>query len=83
VWAAVVGGLLLATVQQGLRLNGVDPVYFSIVTGACIVAGVAFDRGVQRIVLNRMLGRPSGGPPPGARKPDVVASASAGSRTDS
>src|SRR5215207_10904521 len=83
VWAAVVGGLLLATVQQGLRLNGVDPVYFSIVTGICIVAGVAFDRGVQRMMLNRMLGRPTGGPPTGARQPDVVASASAGSRADS
>lgn len=64
VWAAVVGGLLLATLQQGLRLNGVDPVYFSIVQGLCIVAGVVFDRGVQHIVLNRMLGRPSDGPPP-------------------
>ena len=64
VWAAVVGGLLLATLQQGLRLNGVDPVYFSIVQGLCIVAGVVFDRGVQRIVLNRMLGRPADEPPP-------------------
>ena len=63
VWAAVVGGLLLATLQQGLRLNGVDPVYFSIVTGACIVAGVVFDRGVQRIALSRILGRPPEEPP--------------------
>ena len=52
VWAAVVGGLLLATLQQGLRLNGVDPVYFSIVTGLCIVAGVVFDRRVQQYALN-------------------------------
>jgi ribose transport system permease protein len=84
VWAAVVGGLLLATVQQGLRLNGVDPVYFSIVTGLCIIAGVVFDRGVQRIVFNRMLGRPSGGPPRDVQKTDdVMAGASAGSRADS
>lgn len=66
VWAAVVGGLLLATLQQGLRLNGVDPVYFSIVTGLCIVLGVVFDRGVQRLVLNRLLGRAPTEPPPAA-----------------
>jgi len=52
VWAAVAGGLMLATLQQGLRLNGVDPVYFSIVTGLCIVAGVVFDRRIQQYALN-------------------------------
>lgn len=62
VWAAVIGGLLLATLQQGLRLNGVDPVYFSIVTGLCIVVGVVFDRGVQHIAVNRLLGRPPASP---------------------
>lgn len=62
VWAAVVGGLLLATLQQGLRLNGVDPVYFSIVTALCVVAGVVFDRAVRTMVVNRVLGRPPGGP---------------------
>lgn len=51
VWAAVAGGLMLATLQQGLRLNGVDPVYFSIVTGLCIVAGVVFDRRIQQMAL--------------------------------
>jgi ribose transport system permease protein len=64
VLAAVLGGLLLATLQQGLRLNGVDPVYFSIVTGACIVAGVVFDRGLRDLVSRRMLGRAPGAPPP-------------------
>ncbi|MCW2794196.1 MAG: rbsC [Nocardioides sp.] len=59
VWAAVVGGLMLATLQQGLRLNGVDPVYFSIVTGLAIVTGVVFDRQAQRLVLRRNVG---GGP---------------------
>lgn len=58
VWAAVVGGLLLATLQQGLRLNGVDPVYFSIVTGLCIVGGVVFDRRVQAFAQSRIR-RPS------------------------
>lgn len=52
VWAAVAGGLMLATLQQGLRLNGVDPVYFSIVTGLCIVAGVVFDRRIQQFALS-------------------------------
>lgn len=75
VWAAVVGGLLLATLQQGLRLNGVDPVYFSIVQGLCIVAGVVFDRGVQRIVLNRMLGRQADDPPPELVEDAVAAAA--------
>jgi ribose/xylose/arabinose/galactoside ABC-type transport system permease subunit len=64
VWAAVFGGLLLATLQQGLRLNGVDPVYFSIVTGLCIVAGVVFDRRVQEFAMNAVRGRMRNGPPP-------------------
>lgn len=74
VWAAVVGGVLLATLQQGLRLNGVDPVYFSIVTGLCIVLGVVFDRRVQRFALNRMTVRTSSPSesrkkPPGSKPP--------------
>ena len=51
VWAALVGGLFLVTLQQGLRLNNVDPVYFSIVTGLGIVFGVVFERQVRRIIL--------------------------------
>jgi ribose/xylose/arabinose/galactoside ABC-type transport system permease subunit len=51
VWAALVGGLFLATLQQGLRLNNVDPVYFSIVTALSIVFGVVFERQVRRIIL--------------------------------
>lgn len=71
VWAAVVGGLMLITLQQGLRLNGVDPVYFSIVTGLAIVTGVVFDRKMQMLGLRRGSGggaptddepRPSTGP---------------------
>lgn len=67
VWAAVAGGLMLASLQQGLRLNGVDPVYFSIVTGLCIVAGVVFDRRIQQFALSsirRRGGRTSSTPPP-------------------
>jgi ribose/xylose/arabinose/galactoside ABC-type transport system permease subunit len=84
VWAAVVGGLLLATLQQGLRLNGVDPVYFSIVTAGCVVAGVVFDRTVRNLVLNRVLG---GGPPAEAPPPsagdDMPAPAATGSGANS
>lgn len=68
VWAAVVGGLMLLTLQQGLRLNGVDPVYFSIVTGLAIVTGVVFDRQAQRLVLSRSVG---GGPTQAAGLPPV------------
>jgi ribose/xylose/arabinose/galactoside ABC-type transport system permease subunit len=64
VWAAVAGGLMLATLQQGLRLNGVDPVYFSIVTGLCIVAGVVFDRRIQQYALNSIKKRGKSSPAP-------------------
>lgn len=64
VWAAVAGGLMLATLQQGLRLNGVDPVYFSIVTGLCIVAGVVFDRRIQQFALSGIKRRGTGPTPP-------------------
>jgi ribose transport system permease protein len=64
VWAAVAGGLMLATLQQGLRLNGVDPVYFSIVTGLCIVAGVVFDRRIQQFALSSIKKRGKTGSTP-------------------
>ena len=57
VWAALVGGLFLATLQQGLRLNNVDPVYFSIVTALAIVFGVVFERQVRRVILRAALHR--------------------------
>lgn len=59
-WAALVGGLFLATLQQGLRLNNVDPVYFSIVTAVAIVFGVVFERQVRRIVLRAALRHTAG-----------------------
>lgn len=57
VWAALVGGIFLATLQQGLRLNNVDPVYFSIVTALAIVFGVVFERQVRRVILRAALHR--------------------------
>ncbi len=57
VWAALVGGLFLATLQQGLRLNNVDPVYFSIVTALAIVFGVVFERQVRGVILRSALHR--------------------------
>lgn len=64
VWAAVVGGLLLATLQQGLILNGVDPTFFSIVTALCIIGGVVLDRRVQQLAQRRTTrpDRPQGPP---------------------
>jgi ribose/xylose/arabinose/galactoside ABC-type transport system permease subunit len=49
VWRAVLGALFLVTLSQGLQLLGVDPLWFAIVTGASIVAAVAFDRVIQRL----------------------------------
>jgi ribose/xylose/arabinose/galactoside ABC-type transport system permease subunit len=57
VLAALIGGLFLATLQQGLRLNNVDPVYFSIVTALAIVFGVVFERQVRRVILRGALMR--------------------------
>jgi hypothetical protein len=49
--AALVGGLFLATLEQGLQLLGVDPVYFGIVNGLALVIGVIFDRRIQAFGL--------------------------------
>jgi ribose/xylose/arabinose/galactoside ABC-type transport system permease subunit len=54
VWRAVIGALFLATMAQGLQLIGVDPLWFSIVTGASIVIAVAFDRAVQQWVIKQL-----------------------------
>ncbi|TFB65013.1 ABC transporter permease [Cryobacterium sp. Hz9] len=54
VWRAVIGALFLATMAQGLQLIGVDPLWFSIVTGASIVIAVAFDRAVQKWVIKQL-----------------------------
>jgi ribose transport system permease protein len=56
IWQAAVGGLLLATLKQGFRLTGVDPLVFSIIIGVCILVGVIVDRGVFRLALT--LGTP-------------------------
>jgi hypothetical protein len=43
----VVGAFFLTTLSQGLQLLGVDPTWFTIVTGVSIVAAIAFSRGTQ------------------------------------
>ena len=48
VWQAALGAIFLSTLSRGLQLVGVDPLFFSIVTGAVLVAAVAFDRAAQR-----------------------------------
>lgn len=47
IWRAAIGAFLLSVLARGLQLIGMDPLWFSIVTGAAIVAAVAFDRGAQ------------------------------------
>lgn len=51
IWRAVLGAFLLSVLSRGLQLIGMDPLWFSIVTGAAIVAAVAFDRGAQAWLL--------------------------------
>lgn len=48
IWRAAVGAFFLSVLSRGMQLIGVDPLWFQIVTGAAIVAAVAFDRGAQR-----------------------------------
>lgn len=48
IWRAAVGAFFLAVLNRGLQLIGVDPLWFSIITGAAIIAAVAFDRGAQK-----------------------------------
>ncbi|MDP9987406.1 ribose/xylose/arabinose/galactoside ABC-type transport system permease subunit [Arthrobacter oryzae] len=48
IWRAALGAFFLSILSRGLQLIGVDPLWFSIVTGAAIVAAVAFDRGSQK-----------------------------------
>jgi ribose transport system permease protein len=52
VWRSVVGALFLSTLNQGLSLLGIDPVWFTIVTGASIVAAVAFSNGAHRLATS-------------------------------
>jgi ribose transport system permease protein len=60
---AVLGALFLGVLSNGLELLGVDPQWFTIVTGLCIVAAVALDRLVQRLALIGLLGHPGDTPP--------------------
>ncbi|NJC21515.1 ribose/xylose/arabinose/galactoside ABC-type transport system permease subunit [Arthrobacter pigmenti] len=67
IWRAAVGAFFLSVLSRGLQLIGVDPLWFSIVTGAAIVAAVAFDRGAQRLLQSRFTrpaSTPSGSPVP-------------------
>ncbi|WP_460835481.1 ABC transporter permease [Nocardioides hungaricus] len=52
IWQAAAGGLLLATLKQGFRLMGVDPLVFSIIIGVCILVGVIIDRSAYRLALS-------------------------------
>ncbi|GAA1125684.1 ABC transporter permease [Nocardioides aquiterrae] len=52
IWQAAAGCLLLATLKQGFRLMGVDPLVFSIIIGVCILVGVIVDRSVFRLAVS-------------------------------
>ena len=54
IWRAAVGAFFLSVLSRGLQLIGVDPLWFSIVTGTAIVAAVAFDRGAQKFLQTRI-----------------------------
>lgn len=60
IWRAALGALFLSILSRGLQLIGVDPLWFSIVTGAAIVAAVAFDRGAQKWLASTL--RPASTP---------------------
>jgi ribose transport system permease protein len=61
---AVLGALFLGVLSNGLNVLGIDPLWFTIVTGLSIVAAVALDRLVQRLALIGLLG--TGGETPTA-----------------
>jgi ribose/xylose/arabinose/galactoside ABC-type transport system permease subunit len=55
VWRGVIGALFLATLSRGLQLMGVDPLWFTIVTGASIIVAIAFDRGLLRLATGWLM----------------------------
>ncbi|MCU1569439.1 MAG: rbsC [Naasia sp.] len=57
VWRTVVGALFLVSLSRGLQLLGVDPLWFTIVTGLSIIAAIAFDRIMQRVAASRATSR--------------------------
>jgi ribose/xylose/arabinose/galactoside ABC-type transport system permease subunit len=77
VWRSVVGALFLSTLSQGLQLLGVSSLWFSIVTGASIIAAVALDRGLGRLVAAGLRAsapseRPTSSPTPLVERPAPV-----------
>lgn len=75
VWRAVLGALFLGTLSSGLQLLGVDPLWFTIVTGLSIVVAVALDRIVTRIATSRLLGTGDGPSRPTAPPLDTTTKA--------
>jgi ribose transport system permease protein len=54
VWRSVLGAVFLVTLSRGLQLLGVDPLWFTIVTGVSILLAVAIDRAVQKFAQGRL-----------------------------
>ena len=69
IWRAALGAFFLSVLSRGLQLIGVDPLWFSIVTGAAIVAAVAFDRGAQKWLQSTL--RPASALTPAAPAPGI------------
>jgi ribose transport system permease protein len=52
IWRGAVGALFLETLSRGLQLLGVDPLWFTIVTGASIILAISFDRVMGRLTTH-------------------------------
>lgn len=64
VWRSVVGALVLGVLNNGLQLMGVDPVWYTIITGSSIAVAVASDQVVQKLATARLRGGTSSGAGP-------------------
>lgn len=59
IWGTVVGALLVAVINNGLRLLEVNAFWFDIVIGAIILFAVVLDRALQRFGQSQALGKES------------------------
>lgn len=57
IWGTVVGALLVAVINNGLRLLEVNAFWFDIVIGAIILFAVVLDRALQRFGQSQALGK--------------------------
>ena len=48
-WRTVIGALLFVLIATGVNLNGINPLYETIVTGAIILIAAAIDARARRL----------------------------------